>query len=67
MSLGERVWDTLTAVTQVKDKIAGLTDAMKSQQARVEDLTGRMIRLETAMAMLMRREGGSLYLPAKGD
>jgi hypothetical protein len=54
MSLGERVWDTFTTVVQMNDKIAALTDTVKGQQSKIEDLTGRVIRLETALAMLMQ-------------
>lgn len=63
MSLGERVWDTLTVVLQMKDKIATLTDAVKSQQGKLEELTGRMIRVETVLALLTQREGRHPRLP----
>lgn len=52
MSFGERVWDTFATVIQMKDKIAALTETVKTQQSKIEDLTGRMIRLETAFALL---------------
>lgn len=50
-----------------EDKIAALADVMKSQQVRIEDLTGRMIRLETALAMLLQQSGGSLQLSGKRE
>ena len=58
MSLGDRVWETFTTVIQMKDKIAAFTDTVKTQQSKIEDLTGRVIRLETALAMMMSRPAG---------
>lgn len=65
MSLGERVWDTFKTVVQMKDRIAALTDAVRTQQTRIEELTGRMIRLETTIALLLREQGPSLDPPGK--
>ncbi|HJR71710.1 MAG TPA: hypothetical protein VKA43_16825 [Gammaproteobacteria bacterium] len=65
MSLGDRVWETFTTVIQMKDKIAALADTVKTQQSKIEDLTGRVIRLETALAMMMSRPVGAPRLPDK--
>jgi len=65
VSLGDRVWETFTTVIQMKDKIAALADTVKAQQSKIEDLTGRVIRLETALAMMMTRPAGAPRLPDK--
>jgi hypothetical protein len=52
MGVAERVWAALTAVIKLEDKVARQAEALKSQQAKIEDLTGRMIRLETQLELL---------------
>ena len=39
---------------KLEDKVNGQSEAMKAQQAKIEELTGRVIRLETQLDMLMR-------------
>lgn len=67
MSLGERIWDTFTTVIQIKDHIDALRETVKKQQDKIEDLTGRMIRLETAFAMMHQQQvsGQKPRLPHK--
>jgi hypothetical protein len=52
MGVAERVWAALTAVIKLEDKVTRQAEALKSQQAKIEDLTGRMIRLETQLELL---------------
>jgi hypothetical protein len=52
MGVAERVWSALTAVIKLEDKVTRQAEALKSQQAKIEDLTGRMIRLETQLELL---------------
>jgi cell division protein FtsB len=52
MGLGDRVWNAFTTVIQMRDKIASLTEAVKTQQAKLEELTERTIRLEAAIELL---------------
>jgi cell division protein FtsB len=52
MGVAERVWSGLTAVIKLEDKVTRQAEALKSQQAKIEDLTGRMIRLETQLELL---------------
>lgn len=49
MGISERVWDALTTVVRMNDRIVGLSETLKAQQQRIEDLTARLIRLETAL------------------
>jgi phage shock protein A len=52
MGVAERVWSALTAVIKLEDKVTRQAEALKAQQAKIEDLTGRMIRLETQLELL---------------
>jgi hypothetical protein len=57
MGLSERVWEAFTTTIKLADKVGQLSHTVKTQQAKIEDLTGRLIRLETAMelALLAKR------------
>ena len=63
MGVTERVWSALTSMIKLEDKVNRQADAMKLQQQKIEDLTGRVIRLEaqlellTAAAMVKRLKG----------
>lgn len=57
MSLSEKLWDTLTTVIKMNDKVERMADTVKQQQARIEDLSMRVVRLETALEIAMLRAG----------
>ena len=63
MGIPERLWAAFTSVIKLEDKVTRQADALKSQQAKIEDLTARVIRLEshlellTAAAMVKRLKG----------
>ena len=50
----EKAWAAFTAMIKLKDKVENQTQAMKSQQQKIENLTERVIKLETQLEMLMR-------------
>ena len=52
MSVTDKVWGALTSMIKLEDKVSRQADAMKAQQARIEDLTGRVIRLEAQLELL---------------
>ena len=52
MSVSERVWNAFTSVIKLEDRVTRQAEALKSQQAKIEDLTGRVIRLETQLELL---------------
>jgi phage shock protein A len=52
MSVTEKVWGALTSMIKLEDKVNRHSESMKSQQEKIEDLTGRVIRLETQLEML---------------
>lgn len=54
MGVTERVWAALTSMIKLEDKVVRQGEVIKAQQARLENLTERMIRLETTIDMLMR-------------
>lgn len=49
MAIGDKLWDALTTVIRMNDKIERMAGQMQTQQQKIEDLTGRVIRLETAL------------------
>lgn len=52
MSVAERIWGAFTSMVKLEDKVERQSDAIKHQQRQIEDLTGRVIRLETQLEML---------------
>ena len=53
MGITDRVWGALASMIKLEDKVNRQTEAMKSQQQKIEDLTGRVIRLEAQLELLM--------------
>jgi hypothetical protein len=64
MSVTDRVWSALTSIIKLEDKVNRQAEAMKAQQQRIEDLTGRVIRLEAQLELLT---GPALVKRIKGD
>ena len=64
MGVPDRIWGALTSMIKLEDKVDRQIDAMKSQQQKIEDLTARVIRLETQLDMLM---SASAIKRLKGD
>ena len=54
MGITERVWGALTSMIKLEDKVLRQGDAIKSQQVKIENLTERMIRLETTIELMIR-------------
>jgi hypothetical protein len=53
MGVSEKIWGALTAVIKLEDKVNRQSEAMKSQQMKIEDLTGRVIRLEAQLELIV--------------
>ena len=51
MGVTDKIWGALTSIIKLEDKVNRQSDAMKTQQTKIEDLTGRVIRLETQLDM----------------
>ena len=54
MGVTERVWAALTSMIKLEDKVVRQGDVIKSQQTKIENLTERMIRMETTIELLIR-------------
>ena len=64
MSMMDKLWDAFSTVIKMNDKVSAQAAAMVAQQAKIEDLTARVIRLETALeiALSTRGSGGNKRL-----
>ena len=54
MGVTDRVWGAFTSMIKLEDKVVRQGEVIKAQQTKIENLTERMIRLETTIDMLMR-------------
>ncbi len=54
MGVTDKVWDALTTVIKMNDKVVFLAATVKEQQQKIEGLTERVIRLEATLELLMR-------------
>lgn len=57
MGIGDKMWDAIATVIKMNDKVERMAAAMKTQQEKIEDLTGRVIRLETALEIALAQQG----------
>ena len=57
MSITDKMWDAITRVIRMDDKVERLAGTVKDQQSRIEGLTERVIRLETALEIALARRG----------
>ena len=64
MGVSDRIWGALTSMIKLEDKVNRQADAMKAQQAKIEDLTGRVIRLEAKIELFT---GAALVKKLKGN
>jgi hypothetical protein len=55
MSVAEKMWDAITTVIKMNDKVERVAATMKEQQEKIENLTERVIRLETALEIALAR------------
>ena len=51
MGVTERVWNAFTSVIKLEDRVTRQAEALKAQQAKIEDLSGRVIRLEAQLEL----------------
>jgi hypothetical protein len=62
VSVADKVWDALMTVIKMNDKVVALADTVKDQQAKIEGLTERVIRLEATLELMMRAGGDTKKL-----
>jgi hypothetical protein len=58
MGLTERVWDAFARTIKLADRVEQLNATVAKQQLHIEDLTGRVIRLETALEIALGAKRG---------
>lgn len=54
MGITERVWGALASMIKLEDKVVRQGEVIKAQQSKIENLTERMIKMETTIELLMR-------------
>ena len=64
MGVTDKVRGALTSMIKLEDKVMRQAEAMKAQQSKIEELTGRVIRLEAHLELLT---GVALVKKLKGD
>jgi hypothetical protein len=65
MGVTDKVWDALTTVIKMNDRVVYLAGTVKEQQAKIESLTERVIRLETTLELAMRGVSETRQLPGR--
>ncbi|MEW6499973.1 MAG: hypothetical protein AB1456_00635 [Thermodesulfobacteriota bacterium] len=53
MGVTDKMWDALTTVIKMNDKVEQLAGVVVAQQVKIEGLTERVIRLETALEIAL--------------
>jgi uncharacterized coiled-coil protein SlyX len=54
MGVTDRVWGALTSMIKLEDKVVRQSEVIKGQQDKIENLTERVIKLETTLELLIR-------------
>jgi len=57
MGITDKMWDAIIRVIRMDDKVKQLAGTVKDQQSRIEGLTERVIRLETALEIALAGRG----------
>lgn len=63
MGVTDKVWDALTSVIRMNDKVVSPAGTVKEQQRKTEGLTERVIRLEATLALMIRTSNQKKRLP----
>jgi hypothetical protein len=58
MGVGDKMWDAITTVIKMNDKVERMAATMKTQQTKIESLTERVIRLETMIEIALANSAG---------
>ncbi len=55
MGVADKMWDAITTVIKMNDKVERMAATIVTQQQKIETLTERIIRLETALEIGLAR------------
>jgi hypothetical protein len=55
MGVADKMWDAITTVIKMNDKVERMAATVTAQQQKIEGLTERVIRLETALEIGLAR------------
>ena len=55
MGVADKMWDAVTTVIKMNDKVERMAATIVAQQQKIEGLTERVIRLETALEIGLAR------------
>lgn len=53
MGAAQKIWSAFTTIIQMEELLKQQGQANRDQQAKIEDLTGRVIRLQAQMDMIL--------------
>ena len=59
MGVTDKMWDAITTVIKMNDKVERVAETIKYQQQKIENLTERVIRLETALEIALSGNTGA--------
>lgn len=65
MGISDKRWDAITTVIKMNDKVERMAATIIAQQQKIENLTERMIRLETALEIGVGRSQNKPLLPQR--
>ncbi len=57
MGVTEKMWEAFTRMIRMDDKVERLAGTVREQQLKIEHLTERVIRLETALEIALSKRG----------
>jgi hypothetical protein len=58
MGVADKMWDAITTVIKMNDKVERMAATITVQQQKIESLTERVIRLETALEIGLAQAAG---------
>ncbi len=65
MGGAQTIWNALTTIIQMEGRVTQQAQLLTAQQAKLETLTERVIRLEAQMEMLLIGAGAGAKSPSK--
>lgn len=57
MGVADKMWDAITTVIKLNDKVERMAETIKTQQQKIESMNERLMRLEMAIQMGIARPG----------